>query len=370
MESIDFECVCKNDFKNFLLFLQNCDFINTFENKPYDDNQKEFITHHINLLNSYAKKLKEKSFDKDGNQIDHFYTADTGIFFHILHFFCKIHYDGIKFLSVEGCKLCESENNLKEYEFNISVIWQAIKSSADVVAAIFNSSFQVPLFIIKRVLANFYYAVNTKDGMYGFDLALIAQNGLDRSRNYEKKNYEFMGIVYQANEFNKNDFFANEIFFCTNILKISNIGFLHATGKKISQPEHWCGVFIDGVNKKYYFYNSLAKKNQINTEIFKCLNLIEPKRKYKFITNYSKQQGKNNLCGIYAHNFLESMKKLQTQDKEDFFNNHFNKEGNFDKVFENVVQHKYIVEPKNEFDTEDNKKTTLLINHLKKTSFL
>lgn len=93
--------------------------------------------------------------------------------------------------------------------------------------------------------------------------------------------------------------------------KINNIGIIFNTHNHLQPGQHWLSVFIDNVNKKVDYFDSLGKMPNKNIASF--LKHFSPKN-YTFTINKTEHQKGNVLCGVYSCYFIiQRLKGLSFQ---------------------------------------------------------
>lgn len=242
-----------------------------------------------------------------------------------------------------NCELCnKSQNDPSVYNFLLKIVNNA-KSYSNLI----NSFYEIPLTLSQTVFSFLKPFTTTREGTYAFDLNNML---LIKMKSLDIKKSKYYGIYYSTTPTLLLEYYFKEII---NDYKKNNIEYaslIYGTGASPRKPEHWCGIFIDHLNREFFFYNSLAKQSQLDKKLFYFFANLN----YSFITNNNKQQYDNNLCGIFACDFIirmlinstlnndtDSKLNVITSNMEYFYNNiDINK--NLDKYFEDNIQYNFI----------------------------
>lgn len=315
----------------FLKKLENSDFLNS-----------EFLTNSKNQNNKHIKLFKKiicmKGYilnDETNIHLDNFVIK-------ILHLLLYL----VSYVSNKECIFCS-----KNYIDDIMAIVSIKKPSLII---LINSFFQIPLKNIKEFFTIIKINTNTKDGTYSFDLNLMILDNI--KLNLLKKSYykyfEYIGIIYDKSSEQNISEYAETIASIYKFDNLKNFGLIHSVGEP-KNPEHWCAIYINLNKNLFFFYNSLAKEKQLSKKLYSILNPLY-NNNLMFITNNNRQQFKNNLCGIFATNFLFKMFEYDIENSLsnnnyliDFFNREFNFEQNMDDFFDQK-QNDFVRESKRE----------------------
>ena len=77
--------------------------------------------------------------------------------------------------------------------------------------------------------------------------------------------------------------------------KKDNVGIIFNTDSHLQTGKHWLAVFIDNVNKKVDYFDSLGDPPNKNIASF-----LKHFKTYDFTINKKEHQKGNVLCGVYA----------------------------------------------------------------------
>lgn len=140
-------------------------------------------------------------------------------------------------------------------------------------------------------------------------LSIIKQYEAYLNRNKEYKFY--FGGVYPSDFEKYPDFQINEI--NKKFLDDRNIKFIGVVlnHDKRGQPgSHWVGLYIDLLNSKAYYYDSVGKKPKVEyvnyvKHLFKKCDLNYDDKTLEY--NKTERQTSGGSCGIYAISFIISM---------------------------------------------------------------
>ena len=304
--SVVFNKENKNTIKSFLKTIrQSCLYAKIQES--------EQNTKHISLLSLSFNDFYKNSYN-------------------ILHFIYILN-NKVKNGHTLNCILCHYANSTKMFNDQIEKIATDISINKKNFAIFFNSFFHVPFTQAQK----FFYLVklntNTKNGMFPFDLSLMIIDKISYYQNIIKScsNLKYFGVVYPFAENANLDNYVNEIYNYYKTNKKLNACLIQTTGKNVNEPIHFCGIFIDFQLMNYFFYNSLAKPEQLNLDLFKKLKMVAEFNNLTAYYNNNRQQYDNSLCGIFSSKFIFDMAQTETEDRVEFFNEHFNFSKNLDK---------------------------------------
>lgn len=299
----------RQNFKNFLIIIYNSYLFNKHANKIHKDKL-------IHILKSPDHEIEIEDL------------------IHIFHYLEKI-------IISKSCDICSNRENYKSIlpEFLLTKKFEFIN--------LLNSLYEVPLNLAQSVINRMKVVLSTESGMFALDVNYLMLSELKKIKD---ENNVYYGVYFPFSKVNnieqvveKNHFLVNYILSNRDINGIKTAMLVVGVGKKVTNPEHWCGIFIDHETRNFYYYNSLANPEQINLELFNDLNLISPYKPYKFITNRYGQQKHNALCGIFSIHFLLNMLKCKTSKRLELFENEYNVNCNLDKLYEQDIQKKYLI---------------------------
>lgn len=244
----------------------------------------------------------------------------------------------------KSCGLCGV--NFTESSFNQLTIF--VYKHREGIAHFFNTWFNTDLARTLQLFEGMKPICSPFDGTYGWDLNLIMLNNLKKSNHIRSAHYvQYHGILYKYETFTSVAFKAISIVKSYFNNGITNFALIYSV-KKVFQPEHWCGIFIDFNNNNYYFYNSLAREDQINKLLFNMINYLLEKinmPRLTFITNENRQQEDSKLCGMYVYHFIKTMSEENPANRLNLFNKHFNDSAVLtDQILPNLLP-KYITMP-------------------------
>lgn len=85
----------------------------------------------------------------------------------------------------------------------------------------------------------------------------------------------------------------------SQLKKIQNIAIIFNTDTHLQPGKHWLAVFIDNVNKKVDYFDSLGKLPNKNIASF-----LKHFKTYEFTINKTEHQKGNENCGVYSCYFI------------------------------------------------------------------
>lgn len=85
----------------------------------------------------------------------------------------------------------------------------------------------------------------------------------------------------------------------SQLKKINNIAIIFNTDNHLQSGKHWLSVFIDNVNKKVDYFDSLGDLPNKNITSF-----LKHFKNYTFKINKTEHQKKNSECGVYSCYFI------------------------------------------------------------------
>ena len=216
----------------------------------------------------------------------------------------------------EECVYCKNNNSQENMYFEIT-------KRKHVYINVLNIFYGLNMNITRKFFSILKLAINTGKGIYAYDLnsiilEYIKYNNIFNAHDYS--HFEYMGILYRADSDLTIYSYAKD---CVYLGKNNDkyCGIIYSVNTH-EEPEHWCGYFYDPVNRILFFYNSLAKPNQLDFTLYN--NFYKLDNCTRFVYNTCQQQFKNNLCGIFAARFLFLMyEKCNTDEREGYFKQEF-----------------------------------------------
>jgi hypothetical protein len=262
----------------------------------------------------------------------------------------------IKNRKSSSCKICANPKNFHK-EFILKIFL-----NKNFVVTTLSAFFSVPTTLTKTVLAYYKPTVTTSSGMFAFDLAQTLTSRLQHLYFCEMRravDYVFLGFVFrQSPSLAKHELVASAARIAANNSAVrpevlcgepppptDAVLILYGTGSPLS-PAHWCAVFLDLNTLTCFFYNSLADKEHFDGELFSIFTNSFGKKfahSLRVVTNEHRQQFDNNLCGIFAVQFLTSMLECPSAFRRSHFEDNFNCAKNRDQEIFETTQKKFLM---------------------------
>jgi hypothetical protein len=115
---------------------------------------------------------------------------------------------------------------------------------------------------------------------------------MDQYQDLYKDSFKFLGA--QPSDFSK----IIKVNW-TQLKKKNNIGIIFNTDNHLQPGKHWLAVFIDNVNKKVDYFDSLGNLPNKNISSF-----LKHFKSYNFTINKTEHQRGSNACGVYSCYFI------------------------------------------------------------------
>lgn len=244
----------------------------------------------------------------------------------------------------EFCKVSKTDN--ETFSRFLIFVYKHRESFAHFFNAYFNTDLALTLEYFKRLKP----ICSPFSGTYGWDLNLMLLGRLKKTNRSHMEDFvQYHGIIYNQEDPHSIATKALSVVLSHLYRGINKFAFIYSVNK-VFTPEHWCGIFIDFKLGRYFFYNSLAKKGQVNMDLFNMINCLlehygEPA--LEFITNYERQQEKSKLCGMYVFHFIHKMSN-STAKRSELFEQTFNNQSALsDEILPEILP-QYIHMPESE----------------------
>lgn len=295
-------------------------------NKKKDSSNDTDINNIINCIVHSA--LFKKLIKNDSIHLNFikYITESEDNFIHFLYLsflYLQSGYNGSRVV----CKICTKQITPEK----ILIFFSNNKTT---ISILFSSLYCIPLVVVQKMLLKLKPCTNTVNGTYAYDISLCF---LNKIKHLGKDNVIYYGIIYIKDKMPNLEYFYKVIMIDYLTKNVECAVLLYSVGSS-EKPEHWCGILIDHKAKIFYFYNSLAKQSQCNLTFYNYFR----NDNYKFKTNCGKQQFDNNLCGIFALDFVVKMLELPSKKRLEYFQLKYSENENLDDYFKDVIQKNYV----------------------------
>lgn len=238
----------------------------------YDNNELIAIANAYNNVIKKNKSIcKDTGISKDNVCIKSCNLIDINLTSLELH----------KELSSKLDKLCKSDMCWTDLDFIKTIKDKHLRNS------ILHFTFK-PKF--NSLSSKVKWSTNTKTNAW-FNTFNINQI-MDQYQELYKDTFTFLGA--QPSDYSKVGKINWDI-----IKKKNNIGIIFNTDNHKQPGRHWVSVFIDNVNKKVDYFDSLGNKPNKNISSF-----LKHFKTYNFTINNIEHQKQNENCGVYSCYFI------------------------------------------------------------------
>lgn len=173
-----------------------------------------------------------------------------------------------------------------------------------------NTFYAVPLNVSMSILKEIKCLTATSEGMYPFEVSYTFNNiikHLNILDDLHQKTIPFIfyGMMYKNYSKRELEIYVEQLMH-NRALNNTRFAATFYSVKTQTVPEHFCAIFLDTHEKIFFFYNPLAKKEQLFVKWYELLQTKDDES-WQFITNTNRHQDENKLCGIYSIRFVTKM---------------------------------------------------------------
>lgn len=211
------------------------------------------------------------------------------------------------------CKYCHQNKNKTIESLALPIYQHKTK-----IKTILTSMFQIPADLTRRIFMVIKMPCHPFKGMLAWDMHNVMMDRIHKI-NYapvvKNRRVFYHGIVYNKSTVDIQ--YKHIIRDMENMASEYNTHVaLCATGT-VTNPIHWCLIYICLVSKTFIFYNSLAKEEDQNRELFNILHAYDSE--FRFVTNTRVWQGNSKLCGFFVYEMLATLCRTDSKRLEETF---------------------------------------------------
>ncbi len=232
-------------------------------------------------------------------------------------------------VSHEGkCLFCANARN-PNYVNMYKLLFYQNKAHYEVML---NTFFNCNALLVQQVFEMVLPPCFPHQGTYAWDLHIFLRDRFAKMNNLRTvpsychgkvlDHIDYHGVIYK--EMTDDALFLNALSILERYLLHGRTrhALLYST-KSITSPEHWCGVFIDFKCSAAFFYNSLAKHEQLDMRLLsilkRLLEIARPGVRMEFYTNTDRLQNDSKLCGLFVFDFFTWMARQESAHLVEFF---------------------------------------------------